>query len=102
MIFLKLNRVDSDGNFLRVDSDGMSGRICHRISSENEAKNHPGLNLNFRILIGMTREFTEFLAWFGVTKIFRHVLMVVKIITPMLGSQNLTFVFEGHETFHTS
>lgn len=37
MIFLNLNRVGSDRNFLRVDSDGIGGRICHRISSENEA-----------------------------------------------------------------
>lgn len=39
MIFLRRNRVDPDGNCIRRMSPaiGMNGRVCHRISSENEA-----------------------------------------------------------------
>lgn len=39
MIFLKSNKVDPEGNCVRRISPtiGMNGRICHRISSENEA-----------------------------------------------------------------
>lgn len=40
MIFLKCNRVDPDGNCVRkIMTPGVeeNGRICHRISSENEA-----------------------------------------------------------------